>query len=417
MMNVLPLFTRRRLLALGLSLLLAVASLSWSAGQASAASQVIRILYIGNSMIYYYDMPGKIQALLQSLGYTVEYQQVTPGGAFLTQHAQAGSAARQAIQNGYNGNKWNYVIVNANTMEPAQDYNGMLAAAQTLKADTSAYNPGAAFILHATNPFSPSSIVSNSGGLYTDTNAMAGDVTAKYASIASALGVKYGPNTKGMQKLFTDGTKGVNDIWSPDGKHHTDFSHYMAACIYAAMISGVDPTYFTYNGSLSQTDANYAKSVAKTAITGSNQGITLGAPPVVSNPTSVKIEAETMTLTNYTVENNGSATNGSLIKVNAGTTGTATKAFPGASGVYDINVTYWDESDGNSTYNLYAGSTLLSSWVAGEASGSIYCDATTRRTHTIGNVTINANDPIQISSNYNGDEYGRVDVLEFIPAP
>jgi len=220
-------------------------------------------------------MPAKIQSILQSLGYTVEYQQETPGGAYLTQHAQSGSGARLKIQNGYNGNKWDYVIANGNTMEPANDYTNMLAAAKILKEDTYLYNPNAKFILHSTNHFSPSTVSSNSSGVYTNSNLMANDVDTKYASISQSLGIKYGPNTKGIQKLYNDGIKGVSDIWNGDGKHHTDFSHYMAACIYAAMISGIDPTCFTQNCSLSQADADYAKSVAKEVIINSNQGITL----------------------------------------------------------------------------------------------------------------------------------------------
>ncbi|EFM11119.1 hypothetical protein PaecuDRAFT_2372 [Paenibacillus curdlanolyticus YK9] len=414
-----PTALARKLLALTLSfcLLLTLVLLPSARTHAASAPGTVRILYIGNSMIYFADMPGKIQAILQAMGYTVEYQQVTPGGSFLSQHAQAGSDARKAIQNGYNGSKWNYVIVNGNTMEPANAYSSLLASAQTLKSDTDTYNPGAQFILHSTNPFSPATIVSNSSGAYTDTNAMANDVSSKYASIASALGVKYGPNTQGMQKLFNDGIKNASVIWNADGKHHTDFSHYMAAAIYAAMITGVDPTYFTQNGGLSAADADYAKSVAKSVILSSNQGITLGAPPVSVPSGSIKIEAESMALTNYTVENNSSATNGSLIKVNANTTGTATQAFTGSSGQYDVKITYWDESDGNSTYNLYSANQLIGNWIANEATGSIFCDSTTRRTRTISNVTLHQNDVIKLSSNYDGDEYGRIDVIEFIPKP
>lgn len=232
----------------------------------------VRILYIGNSMIYFCDMPAKIQSILQPLGYTIEYQQVTPGGSYLTQHAQPGSVSRQIIQKGCNGYKWDYIIVNGNTMEPANDYDGMLAAAQTLKADADTYNPGAKFILHSTNSFSPTTVSSNSSGVYADTNVMAKDVSDKYTSIASNLGVEYGPNTKGIQKLYNDGIKAESDIWAADGKHHTQFSHYMASCIYAAMISGVDPTYFKQNCSLSRSDADYAKGVAKDVIINSNQG-------------------------------------------------------------------------------------------------------------------------------------------------
>ncbi|MBC8060277.1 MAG: hypothetical protein H7Y18_06385 [Clostridiaceae bacterium] len=411
-------FTHKRKLQLILSFCLIFIScltLPVKETEGAVTPATIRILYVGNSMIYFCDMPAKIQSILQSVGYTVEYQQVTPGGYYLSQHAQPGSAARLAIQNGCNGYKWDYIIVNGNTMEPADNYNAMLAATKTLKTDTDTYNLGAKFILHSTNPYSPSKISLNSNGVYTDTNVMAKDISDKYASISATLGVKYGPNTKGIQKFYSDGVKAEGDIWNADGKHHTEFSHYMAACIYSAMISSVDPTYFTQNCSLSQSDADYAKNVAKVVINNSNQGIVLGEVPSTNSLNSVKIEAENMTLTNYTIESNSSATNGSLIKVNKSTIGTATKVFIGVSGKYDVKVTYWDESDGASSYNLYFADNLKSSWVANEASGSSSCDSSTRRTKTISNVDINKSDLVKITSNYNGDEYGRIDIIEFIP--
>jgi hypothetical protein len=266
----------RKAVILPLSIFLGLSFMPSGTHATTATFQkTIRILYIGNSMMYEFNMPKKIQTILQSLGYTVNYKQETPGGWYLRQHAKKESPARIKIKQGFHGEPWDYVIANGNTMEPATDFEKMLEAVKTLKKEIAKYNPNAKLILHSTNPYSPNLVFANSDGFYKDTNLMSNDVDSKYARIAKNLGIQYGPNTKGIQKLYQDGIKGTSEIWAQDGKHHSNFSHSMAAYIYAAMISGVDPTCFTETLGLSQTDADYAKSVAKDVIIHSNQGIIL----------------------------------------------------------------------------------------------------------------------------------------------
>jgi len=258
--------------------LLAALSLAIVLGSLQAQAATVRILWIGNSMMYWKDLPGKVKTVLQAAGHTVEYQQETPGGWYLTQHAAAGSAARTRIKNGYNGNDWNYVIVNGFTMEPATQYSGMLAAARTLKTDADTYNPGCQFIFHTTNPYRPDMVASLSNYIYATTNAMADDIGGKYVAMAQAMGVKYGPNTQAMKRFYTDAYKTIDTIWEPaDGKHHTNFTHCMAAYLYASMITGTDPIAFTENLGLSVAGASYAKVVAKEALEDSNQGYAWGS--------------------------------------------------------------------------------------------------------------------------------------------
>lgn len=67
-----PAAFQRKLIALALSfcLIFTLVFLPGTRTHAAATSGTVRILYIGNSMIYYADMPGKIQSILQSMGYT-----------------------------------------------------------------------------------------------------------------------------------------------------------------------------------------------------------------------------------------------------------------------------------------------------------------------------------------------------------
>ena len=77
------------------------------------------------------------------------------------------------------------------------------------------------------------------------------------------------------------------------------------------------------------------------------------ASPLGSQTASVTIEAESMTLATY-------ASEGALIRLPSSTsTGTATKAFNGTAGSYNIQVQVQAENDGRPTLELHKGSTRL----------------------------------------------------------
>jgi fibro-slime domain len=131
----------------------------------------------------------------------------------------------------------------------------------------------------------------------------------------------------------------------------------------------------------------------------------------------ILVEAENMTLSTYTKEANIYASNGNLIKVGtAGQTGTASTNFSGTTGTYNVNVWYFDESDGASTYKVFVNNVQVDTWVADKnTTGSSNADATTRTMRTIPNVSIAHAVQVRIESTANNAEWARVDCIEFVP--
>src|SRR6185503_18270342 len=77
-------------------------------------------------------------------------------------------------------------------------------------------------------------------------------------------------------------------------------------------------------------------------------------PTPTTTASAVTIQAESMALSTYTVEG------GNRIKLpTAASTGTATAAFPGATGTYNITGYVAAEPDGQPTLQVYKGATLL----------------------------------------------------------
>lgn len=126
-----------------------------------------------------------------------------------------------------------------------------------------------------------------------------------------------------------------------------------------------------------------------------------GALPVGAQAASVTIEAESMSLSSYVVEN------GTRIKVASNaTSGTATKSFSGTTGTYDIQVQVATESDGQPTLDVYKGSTLLKSFTYPLANG-------TSTTFTVPGVSIASGETIKLVGRKQGDAWARVDKIVF----
>src|SRR5262249_32464611 len=113
-------------------------------------------------------------------------------------------------------------------------------------------------------------------------------------------------------------------------------------------------------------------------------------------PSTVRVEAESLTLSNYTAESNASASGGQDVSLpvaqGSPQTGTATGTFTGLSGLYIVHAGFIDDSDGVSTLSLTLGSQSVGSWqIDDHTPGSSTATPMTRR---IGVVQLTTGDAI-----------------------
>jgi carbohydrate binding protein with CBM6 domain/Big-like domain-containing protein len=123
-----------------------------------------------------------------------------------------------------------------------------------------------------------------------------------------------------------------------------------------------------------------------------------GAIPLGAQTASQTIEAESMTLSGYVIEN------ANRIKL-SGTTGTARKNFTGQAGTYNIQVYVQAESDGRPTLAVYKGTATTPlqtfTYPLGDAATSF----------TIKNVVLNANEELRLVGTLNAGAPARVDKM------
>lgn len=135
---------------------------------------------------------------------------------------------------------------------------------------------------------------------------------------------------------------------------------------------------------------------------GASTSIAVWAKPPQSSKTIV-IEAESMTLSGYTDEGNWIATM---------STGSATKAFPGATDTYRTKVVIIKEDDGQPTLEVWVANTLIKT--INYPLGSSHRDP---ETVDIGVHAINKGDLIKLVGTLQNSAAARVDKLTFEPEP
>lgn len=132
-------------------------------------------------------------------------------------------------------------------------------------------------------------------------------------------------------------------------------------------------------------------------------------PPPPSGPTiAVGItQAEALTLSGaYTIEPVGSASGGALVRANGPGNGEGTISgnFQGTAGLYELKVTYLDESDGNSPFAINLNGVQQTTWTA-QYGTDIYA------THNVF-LDLNPGDVISIEGARNVSEFARLDFVE-----
>ncbi len=138
-------------------------------------------------------------------------------------------------------------------------------------------------------------------------------------------------------------------------------------------------------------------------------------------PGPISLEVEDMSLAGLTVETLAGVSSGDQhVRISdfgapAGTTGTASSVFTGASGTYDVILAYFDENDGQSTIDITIGDDSTSILLNQDLPGGGASAATRTEATVLSGVTINNGDAITLTGILDPFEFARMDVLTFQP--
>jgi alpha-glucuronidase len=96
--------------------------------------------------------------------------------------------------------------------------------------------------------------------------------------------------------------------------------------------------------------------------------------------------------------------------------GTIRHKFAGKPGWYDVDVAYFDENDGISTFKLYVGDQLVDGWQADDQLPHDQPSGHTSTRHKTASVALRDGDVIRLEATSDGGEQAAVDYIEIVPA-
>ena len=212
----------------------------------------IRVLFIGNSLTFFNDLPDMFTELAQSGGFEVEVDMAAQGGWSLSDHAQS-SATSEKIQQG----SWDYVVLQEKSRLPAildlrNEY--MVPTVRLLEEQIN--DSGAETILFMT--------WGNRDGLpeagHENYVEMQSQIQAGYLEIGGELGAILAPVGVAWQSAIERDPK--LNLWQMDGVHPAMEGTYLAANVFYALIFQQSPVGLIYSAGLPEETAQVLQTVA-----------------------------------------------------------------------------------------------------------------------------------------------------------
>ena len=182
----------------------------------------LRVLFLGNSYTAYNSLPEQVRTLCASVSVNLTYEARTPGGATLQDHA-----GDEDVQNLIAGSRWDYLVLQEQSLRPLADPGKMFSAVKALTVLAERNNTTLLFFETWPRRKLPSSYKE----LYRVYDRASELVGGEIAPVGEAwmLAIREHPNIK---------------LYDPDGSHPSPAGSYLAACVIGASITGEDPTTF-----------------------------------------------------------------------------------------------------------------------------------------------------------------------------
>jgi hypothetical protein len=189
-------------------------------GQEGKARDEIHILFIGNSLTFYNDLPKMVAALAKAdKQRPMVYERETPGGCTFAKHWKDGKALEK-IQS----RKWDYVVLQDNSQGPLKQRESMFDHAK--KFDAEIRKQGAKTVLYMTWALQ---------NRPEDQPA----ISKAYLDLAAELKCQVAPVGNAWQAALKADKKLA--LHNSDKKHPTATGTYLAACVIYATIYGRSP--------------------------------------------------------------------------------------------------------------------------------------------------------------------------------
>lgn len=193
-----------------------------------------RILFIGNSFTYCNDMPEIFSQLCEGVGIPAHVEAITKGGWYLSRYADPTDEMYPAIAAAAE-KEWDYVILQDQSFNPADNKEDFLAAAKKL---AKLFPCRKKLVFYQTWAYEDGSVkLSDTGMTYEQLHEALRDAYRQAAEENNALCVPAGD----AFRLAHDQYYYKFDLYRADAFHPSILGSYMIACTFFATIFGKSP--------------------------------------------------------------------------------------------------------------------------------------------------------------------------------
>jgi hypothetical protein len=211
-----------------------------------------RILFVGNSLTFFNNLPETFAELARSGGHAVEVGISAQGGQTLAEHSTSATTLKKIT-----GQRWDYLVLQEQSRIPAiaaQRNRQMVPAARLL--DEKGAESGAHTVLFLA--WASREGLPRAG--FEDYAAMQAAIEAGYLEVAGEIGAMVAPVGMAWQRALEEHQE--LELWARDGSHPTPAGTYLAACVFYATLLGESPEGASYLAGLPEETAWFLQSVA-----------------------------------------------------------------------------------------------------------------------------------------------------------
>lgn len=211
-------------------------------GEKAVMWDTMRILFIGNSFTYTFDIDRLFAEMAKASGFAATVERITIGAHTLSQFADPSDEGGAEIEKRLTERSdYDIIVLQEQSVRPITSYDQFLDGAGKLVKRISETQKSCKVYLYATWGYPGQSQV-----IGQDIPTMESNLREAYAKAGAALGLEVSNVGKAFTEVFK--THGEINLLGPDNKHPSYAGSYLSALVNAFTILGIDPRTCPFDG-------------------------------------------------------------------------------------------------------------------------------------------------------------------------
>lgn len=217
-----------------------------------AFAKELNVLFIGNSYIYFNDLPNVLEEMLSADGFQANVVMVAKPGWKLSQHANAKNTIDTILNN-----DWDYVILQEQSVLPVfpkSREKKMIPAIKKLdKYIKEAHAKTVLFMTWGRRDGLPKAGFANFNQMQNKLSSAYKHAAKRTNTILAPVGEAWS-NARKQKPFFP--------LWQDDGSHPSKNGTYLTAFVFYKLLTGKDPSKSTYNPKLTVSSKKFLQKIA-----------------------------------------------------------------------------------------------------------------------------------------------------------